>query len=475
MRHRRDDHPRRVFLGLADAAGLFARLQTGLAAHGVESTTANLMANPFGYGGGVAAPPLPVRAARAAFGRRRAASGCAPLRTLVAALAHAWLFAWAVTRHDAFVFGGRVTFARGYDLPLLRLLRQARRLRVLGQRRAPRVPRRQPDGSRPWPRHPRGRGARRAPEGGGAAPGPLVGRGHRPCAVRAPARAAGRPLHRPRPPVCAERRRAGAGARWRAGRAARADSPRREGHGHRSGRSWPACATAARDCATTRSSGCPTRRSCGGSTAAPWSSTSCSAMSRTPGSRPRRRRAGARSSWRVTASTSSPRCCPTRSARRSCTSIRATSRRASPSCWPTPACVTRWRAARQAFVAGRCAPEAVAERLLRVLRGDIPREWVFDPRELRYVRGACLDEARTRSSSARSSTTAGPPRCRSTTSRPCAPRCCTSPAAARWLTPRARPPAPRAPRPAALADARAPPARAAGCRSPRAPCPGGRA
>src|SRR4029077_5489679 len=119
MRSRRDADPRRVVLGRADAAGLFARLEAGLAAHGVESTAVNLMANPFGYGAGVGRPPLPVRAAQAAFARRRAASGRAPLRTLVAALAHAWLFAWAVVRHDAFVFGGRVTFARGYDLPLL--------------------------------------------------------------------------------------------------------------------------------------------------------------------------------------------------------------------------------------------------------------------------------------------------------------------------------------------------------------------
>jgi hypothetical protein len=87
----------------------------------VRSTVANLTSDPFAYGRDVA-KPLPVRAAEAAFRRCREAGGRPPLATAAALLAHAWLFAWAVARHDVFVFGGRVTFARGRDLPLLRLL-----------------------------------------------------------------------------------------------------------------------------------------------------------------------------------------------------------------------------------------------------------------------------------------------------------------------------------------------------------------
>jgi hypothetical protein len=108
-------------MGLADAAGLFPRLQAGLGAHAVRSTVANLTSDPFAYGRDVP-KPLPVRAAESAFRRRREARGRALLATAAALATHAWLFVWAVARHDVFVFGGRVTFARGRDLALLRLL-----------------------------------------------------------------------------------------------------------------------------------------------------------------------------------------------------------------------------------------------------------------------------------------------------------------------------------------------------------------
>jgi glycosyltransferase involved in cell wall biosynthesis len=50
----------------------------------------------------------------------------------------------------------------------------------------------------------------------------------------------------------------------------------------------------------------------------------------------------------------------------------------------------------RAFVEGPWALERIAERYLAVLIGDIPMEWLFDPRDLRYVRGVGLTEERAR-------------------------------------------------------------------------------
>jgi hypothetical protein len=395
MRHRRDAHPRRVFLGLADAAGLFARLQAGLAAHGVESTTANLMANPFGYGGDVAAPPLPVRAARAAFGRRRAASGRAPLRTLVAALAHAWLFAWAVARHDAFVFGGRVTFARGYDLPLLRLLGKrvvcvfwgsderpayldgslmaadrGRDIRagvahVARQKAEVRRLDRWSDAvighvlsahlhERPVVRF-TALGLPFAPNGFAPVPEP----GGDPVVLHAPTHRAAKGTDQIRA-IVADVRDGGARLRYdEVVGVPNAEVLRR----------IDGCAVVVDQLfSDVPNAGLATEAAA-------------------------RRRAVIVAGYGVdelAALLPREERAPFVYVHPRDVEARLAELLADPGLRDSVA-----RRA-QAFVAGRCTPEAVAERLLRVLRGDIPPEWVFEPRELRYVRGACLDEGRTR-------------------------------------------------------------------------------
>lgn len=50
----------------------------------------------------------------------------------------------------------------------------------------------------------------------------------------------------------------------------------------------------------------------------------------------------------------------------------------------------------RAWVEERCTPRAVAERYLRLLEGTVPPEWTFDPREIRYLHGMGLPEARAR-------------------------------------------------------------------------------
>jgi glycosyltransferase involved in cell wall biosynthesis len=50
----------------------------------------------------------------------------------------------------------------------------------------------------------------------------------------------------------------------------------------------------------------------------------------------------------------------------------------------------------QAFVTTAWAPEAVAARYRSLIRGEVPDDWLFDPRLLRYVHGVGLTEERAR-------------------------------------------------------------------------------
>jgi hypothetical protein len=44
------------------------------------------------------------------------------------------------------------------------------------------------------------------------------------------------------------------------------------------------------------------------------------------------------------------------------------------------------------FVQKNWSPEKVAERYLRLIKGDIPREWYFDPNNIKYLHGAGISE-----------------------------------------------------------------------------------
>jgi hypothetical protein len=48
------------------------------------------------------------------------------------------------------------------------------------------------------------------------------------------------------------------------------------------------------------------------------------------------------------------------------------------------------------FVFSHCGPAAVAERFMRVVRGDIPDEWMYDPSDVRYTHGWGLSEGELR-------------------------------------------------------------------------------
>jgi glycosyltransferase involved in cell wall biosynthesis len=394
MRRRRDVAPRRVFLGLADAAGAFARMQTGLAAHGVPSTVADLTGDVFAYGAGTGVP-LAVRAARAAHRWRRAAGGRAPVPTLVAALAHAWLFGWALARHDAFVFGGRVTFARGRDLPLLRLLGKRvvcvfwgsdeRPAYLDGSLMAPDRGRDIADGvahvarqkaevrridrwshaviahvlsahlhERPVVRF-TAVGLPFAPDGAGPVPEP----GGDPVVLHAPTHPAAKGTDEIRAVVRRLRER---GTRLRYDEVAgvpNAEVLRR----------IDGCAVVVDQLySDVPTAGLATEASARGRAVvvAGYGIDELAALL------PYEERAPVvfvrpgEVEERLAALLSDPDL------------RRAAARRA------------------RTHVVERCAPEAVAGRLLRVLRGDVPPEWLFDPAHMRYVHGACLPEARAR-------------------------------------------------------------------------------
>lgn len=48
------------------------------------------------------------------------------------------------------------------------------------------------------------------------------------------------------------------------------------------------------------------------------------------------------------------------------------------------------------FVMKNWAPVEVARRMLRVVRGDIPDDWWFDPQDIRYLHGCCVSEEHAR-------------------------------------------------------------------------------
>jgi hypothetical protein len=50
----------------------------------------------------------------------------------------------------------------------------------------------------------------------------------------------------------------------------------------------------------------------------------------------------------------------------------------------------------QAFVRRCWSPRRVAERFVRLFDGDVPAEWLFDPREVRYAHGCAVAEVRAR-------------------------------------------------------------------------------
>ncbi|MEO7296545.1 MAG: hypothetical protein ABIZ57_10395 [Candidatus Limnocylindria bacterium] len=120
---RRGGH--RILLGPVEIAGYYAGLEAGLLELGVHALAIDLDGNPFRYGPGGVRLPLVVRMAKRARVGQRAASSARVRRLLwvVARIAsHLLVLIWAIVRYDVFVFGFGTSFFRLRDLPLLRLL-----------------------------------------------------------------------------------------------------------------------------------------------------------------------------------------------------------------------------------------------------------------------------------------------------------------------------------------------------------------
>jgi hypothetical protein len=111
----------RVFLGLTEVSGHYRSLERGFAELGVRAFFLDLYGHPFQYAGNTAS--LPVRWFRVV--RRRRISGDPLSRLALSALEVLFrlaFFLWAIVSFDAFIFGFGTSFLWLYDLPLLKLL-----------------------------------------------------------------------------------------------------------------------------------------------------------------------------------------------------------------------------------------------------------------------------------------------------------------------------------------------------------------
>lgn len=106
----------RIFLGTREIAGYYAGLKQGFETLGVVTTLVDLSGHPFAYGGGLENGFI--RLMRRAARKKRGLPWLALDRLL------RWLlFLWMAPRHDVFIFGFAETILRDQrDLPLLKLL-----------------------------------------------------------------------------------------------------------------------------------------------------------------------------------------------------------------------------------------------------------------------------------------------------------------------------------------------------------------
>lgn len=112
--------PRSILVGLGETAGYCARLAAGFRAIGLRAEHLNLAGDPLGYSaesGGRA-----VRLARRLAHRRRSGARPRALWIGLHRLSMAWLLAAAIARHDAFVLRAGDSFLGMRDLGILRRL-----------------------------------------------------------------------------------------------------------------------------------------------------------------------------------------------------------------------------------------------------------------------------------------------------------------------------------------------------------------
>jgi len=118
----------RVFIGIRETAGYFRGLERGFADIGINARFYNLSPNPFGYGGqgrqSVAARVLRLRDAPPRTWRARAWALALLLNRTARSMRTAFLLPWALIRYDAFVLGGDQRLLGGLELPLMRALKR---------------------------------------------------------------------------------------------------------------------------------------------------------------------------------------------------------------------------------------------------------------------------------------------------------------------------------------------------------------
>lgn len=112
-----------ILIGMGETAGFGTQLLAGLRAIGVRADFLDLSDDPLGYRHGRGEPAAFAIARRLTQRRRRAGFGRVAW-TALQRLAMIGLFGWCVVRYDAFVLRAGDSFFALRDLPLLRLLRK---------------------------------------------------------------------------------------------------------------------------------------------------------------------------------------------------------------------------------------------------------------------------------------------------------------------------------------------------------------
>lgn len=118
--------PPRIFIGLTEVSGYYARLAKGFRELGIEAEFFPLQEHRFGYWSQAHISHPLARFARLCVVRRLAAiaEGGVLSRSfwlLMAVVSRIPLFVWVLFRFDAFLLGGGSSFFRFYELPLLRI------------------------------------------------------------------------------------------------------------------------------------------------------------------------------------------------------------------------------------------------------------------------------------------------------------------------------------------------------------------
>ena len=127
MHDRRSGHRPTIFLGLSEIAGYYSALTKGFRTLGVPCYFVSLVRNPFDYTSGPVSAPI--RCLQWLGHRARFASAGRPFHALMwlvlwlslRALLTGPLFIWAVWRCDVFVFRSISSFCFFLDLPILKL------------------------------------------------------------------------------------------------------------------------------------------------------------------------------------------------------------------------------------------------------------------------------------------------------------------------------------------------------------------